>query len=100
MNGKQKAILWCGAIVACIMIAYPPWLRISDSPYESHIKDYGYSFVAAPPTRQEFGIMSVNYTGTANAINMSRLGLQVAIVAILTGAGIATVRRTNDEGSR
>ena len=95
MNTKQKIILWCGAIVICFMIAFPPWLYIDRTAHYTVTKDYGYAFITTPATGQEsLGLASrETYTQEANAINMGRLGLQIAIVAILTGTGIATVGR-------
>ena len=90
MNKKQKIILWCGAIVICFMIAFPPWLYIDNSARHTFTRDYGYAFIIMPPTRQVIA-WGTDYTQEANTINVVRLALQIAIVAILTGTGIATV---------
>ena len=90
MNKKQKIILWCGAILACIMIAFPPWLK-TDGLYPGAY-DFGYSFIATPATKEQ-SYEKYKYMAIANEINISRLILQIAIVAILTGTGIATVQK-------
>lgn len=88
MNNKQKIILWCGVIVVCLMGTFPPW------------KGYGYGFIGKPPQRQETrsdyasrgGKLVEPYTVTTSAskINLCTLGLQVAIVGVITATGIVT----------
>jgi len=82
MNANQKKCLIWGIAVIAIMGAFPPWRMYSCAP-QSHIKRYepaDYSFIAEPPKPRwsKYRVYGV-------AIDLPRLLIQWAVVAVITG---------------
>ena len=73
------------------MILFPPWQWYSE--------DFGYGFIATPPTKTERVLADglAGYAGEytnkiirADTIQWTKLGLQILVVGLLTGVGMLT----------
>ncbi|MBA7650477.1 hypothetical protein ES703_58283 [subsurface metagenome] len=78
MNIKQKIVLWIGIAIIVIMGLFPPWIMPITRRYGmgntvKYRKYYGYDFIWAQP---ESSLVSIDF---------HRLGLQWAIVGVITG---------------
>jgi hypothetical protein len=79
MNKRQKTVLLVGVAVVALMLLVPPWQRttsgsssiIKGGPYSRPSKTLaGYGFIFSPPA-------------SAEQIDVSRLTVQCAVVAVL-----------------
>lgn len=114
MNSKQKIVLWIGIVIIVSMCLFPPWMRIRDFG-ESRVVNRGtYQFLLTPPKpfvidtklRNHFtmdegylrsflaeslskkeGRYSVDYV----CIDFAHLGIQCAIVALITVGLLCTL---------
>lgn len=91
MNRRQKAALWCGVAVIVLMGLYPPWVttRVAVSGEITAVTNpVGHWFIWDGPPR---GIkLNEAVYGWGPRVDLSRLCIQWAIVAIVAGAAIAT----------
>ena len=75
MNNKQLAVLWVGLGLIVLMCLFPPWVYLQEN--------YGYYCLFTPPAW---------ISGLQPRLDISRLVVQCVAVALLTGAGIYTLR--------
>lgn len=90
MNVKQKRCLWVGVFFFVLAGLVPPWIGRVDIPYRAHFeRPLGYSFIINPPNpgglEKEVSIQ----------LDLRRLSVEWLIVAMVTGAGIATMSGRN-----
>ena len=79
---KKVKVLWTGIAIIVLMSLFPPWKDVRSSrPRGSHyVVAGGYGFLFDPPYR-------------AKSIDVGRLGLQIFIVALITGGLIVSIKK-------
>lgn len=82
----RKAIICIAAIVLVAMLLCPPW-KIGSTPRGCHML---WSPPKVPPRREFGGKYIAGKTGT---IDFARLGMQVAILAVVAGTPLLLMRR-------
>jgi hypothetical protein len=90
MNKAQKRVVLAAVAVVALMLLFPPWQRTSAG-YSSIIKGASYS----PPSKALAGYgFLFSPPVNAEAVDASRLAVQVGVVAVLAfGACVALSRR-------
>ncbi len=83
MNKKQLISLWIGIIAIVLMGLYPPWMMTGGGSILGFGK-WGYSFIMNPPHE-------------ACRIDTSRLGVQWAMVAAVTGGLVVAFTDKKDK---
>ena len=109
MNRNQIRVLWCGIAVMALMLLVPPWKYTFHVPHKMKMEHHGpYRILLAPPkvpvtstsehsSWQGFHGRDVDMW-TARVDTM-RLGLQVAIAALLTmGLMVSLKDRRSEQG--
>ena len=101
MNRKQLLVLWIGVSLIFLMCLFPPWVRfregfsvpgLSDNPYMTSSREsVGYYCIAKPPGKMDVKAKYLLSYGQFY-LDISRLVVQCIVVALLTGAGIYTLR--------
>jgi cobalamin synthase len=87
MNHKQLAVLWAGIIAIVLMGLFPPWFYPIDVGGIMSRKVAGYKLLCSPPTgKGEAGDM------LGASLDIGRLCVQWAIIAVLTGGLIVTFK--------
>ncbi len=87
MSNKQLAVLWVGIGLILLMCLFPPWLGIVNYRGIKTREEYGYRCIFSPPP----GVLTEESSLTIY-LNTSRLVVQCVAIALLTGAGIYTLR--------
>ena len=79
---KKVKVLWTGIAIIVLMSLFPPWKDVRSSrPRGSHyVVAGGYGFLFDPPY-------------SAKSIDVGRLGLQIFIVALITGGVIVSIKK-------
>lgn len=80
MNKKQTVVMWVAILVIVVMCLYPPWAEVD------RVKTLGWSLIWLPHKT------SSGYVHTLAEIDFQRLYLQFAIVVLITGGLIVTLR--------
>ncbi len=81
----QKIIMWFGILVIILMGLLPPWKKTFSYQGSYSEKPAGYYFITYPP---EAKIKVEGYK-----IDITRLGLQLIMVSLVTGGLIVTFGR-------
>ena len=78
---KKLKVLWTGIAIIILMSLFPPWkdLRSSRSRRSHYVVAGGYGFLFDPPYR-------------AKSIDVARLGVQILVVALITGGVIVSIK--------
>ena len=84
MSNKQLIVLWIGVGLIVLMCLFPPWVRVLRMSGGTLREGYGYHCVFMPPP--------LNNKRWSPYLDTSRLIIQCITVAVLTGAGIYTLR--------
>lgn len=92
MNWKQKICLWIGIAVIVLMGLFPPWVFQVKSTYVNELVDAGYAFITNPPHYLFRGDIKIGAS-----IELARLAVQWAIVAVITGGLIVTLADKKDK---
>jgi hypothetical protein len=81
MNKKQKVTLWCGIIILCAVLAFPPLLDPMD------LKEQGFAFFFSVenPVRE---------------IDWMKMNFQNLLVAVLTGGVIYILKDKKEESGQ
>lgn len=88
MNAKQKIILWLGIAVIVAMGLCPPWVRPVHSPSFGAVRqDLGYSPIWQPAIQKR--VLREETYSLHGSIDFQRLGVQWAVVAVITGGLVA-----------
>jgi len=95
MSEKQRKLLLVGIAVAGFMGVFPPWTDrfFLDSGSSGSLQAQGpcgYSFILDPPQAKMFHTV---------AIDVGRLVVQWAVVAIAVGGGLVFLREPSEPGS-
>ena len=85
---KQHIVLWLGVLIVVIMCLFPPWMEHyrwgpRSGTFRSSI---GYECILSPPRPDPSNDLDEFY------VDIPRLLLQCGVVALLTGAGMYTLR--------
>ena len=94
MNQTQKTILWIGVLAIVGMCLFPPWRWTAQTAGQNLQMSLGYRFLLS---NLDTPIPKIGPVGLS-FIDGPKLVIQCFIVALLTGAGIATVQRSKASG--
>jgi hypothetical protein len=87
----RKAIICIAAVVLVIMLLCPPWRDVHN------YQDKGYHWITSPPGKRWYEPNYRDYPGRyvqdAVTIDFARLGMQVAILAVVAGTPLLLMRR-------
>jgi hypothetical protein len=86
MNQKQKICLWLGIIVFVLMGIFPPWTLPVNYHGAKLQRNCGYKCILTPPE------ISLEEASVATSIDFSRLCVQWAMVAVVTGGLLVTLK--------
>ena len=93
MNRRQKTILSLGVILFVAAALYPPWY----SKVASHApRDLGYRVLFSPPAVAP----GSEYTGYIGRVDFDRLGVEWAIIAVITGTLLLVYASGKEKMSR
>lgn len=98
MNLKQKICLWIGIGVFVLMCLFPPWtlqltstsiltLSFDQKQWLAGQKSSAYKFLLTPPQ-----LMGAAKIGVPFQIDVPKLGIQWAVVAVITGGLLVTFK--------
>jgi len=85
MSRSRRIVLITAGCLLFLTVLVPPWNWVGGSKAVARASA-GYGLLFAPPTQQESFGDGTLYTSTAQAIDLSRLGLQALLIVL--GAGI------------
>ena len=104
MNLKQKIIMWVGVLLIVGMCLYPPKIWYLDYKGKDMTKQLGYLFISHTPSHPEVlrldessGVL--DWIAGSVRIDGPLLLIQCFIMALLTGAGIATATKSKNRNS-
>jgi hypothetical protein len=92
MNLKQKICLWLGIITIVLMGVFPPWVLIVRGGGMVLKQNEGYKFILTPAERKTKESSSYSGALLMSNIDFSRLGVQWALVAVVTGGLLITFK--------
>ena len=94
MNKKQKICLWVGIAIIVLMGFIPPWVYTSIRFALGQTGHAGYHCILYPPEPSEV------YGRTGIRIDILRLLVQWAIIAVVTGGLVYTFKDKKSKGNR
>lgn len=100
MNRKQKIVLWIGIGIFVLMALFPPWtlqltstsiltLSYEEKRWLAGQKSSTYKFLLTPP---QLGVADQKIGVPFFQIDVPKLGVQVAVVAVITGGLFVTLK--------
>lgn len=91
MNRKQKTVLWLGIIAFVLMGLFPPWFYSINVQGLKSRRNTGYKSILSAP--EAIGEGRFQELIGAN-IDFSRLAVQWAMVAVITGGFIVSLKNS------
>jgi len=107
MNRKQKTFLWIGIIAFVLMGLFPPWtlqftstsiltLSLDEKQWLAGQKSSTYKYLLTPPQLAYRTSALYRKIGVPFQIDVPKLGVQWAMVAVITGGLVLSLKDRKD----